>query len=156
MTERGAHPPLADRLAALQATEVCAELQLAETPDGLFASADAGMILFPVGMFLPWQRSAAALAYHWLAGAPLAFSFSADGHDAAALHLGGNADLHQCAAHHLAPQVWHTAESLGAWTLLGRDSDNDEPIERAAANWFPTPRAASVSASPSTPPAKPE
>lgn len=121
--------------------ELCAELRLSENADGLFVNQDASLMLFPVGAFLPWQRRTGAMHLTWQGGAPLTLSFSADGHDAAAVHLGPDAALHQKLSHQLDAHVWHTAEGLGAWSLVACAAD-DGMIEKAAADWFPTPRAA--------------
>lgn len=133
-------------LANGRAQDVCAELGLSEDADGLFVSADKQLLLFPVGAYYPWQKADLPLQFHWLGGAPLAFSFSADGHDAAAVHLGPQSQLHQIEQHALDANVWHTGESLGNWSLLQRDGltaeQADNAIERAADDWFPTPRQA--------------
>lgn len=128
-----------ERLKDGQESDIRTALNLSETEDGLFTGQDATLILFPVGAFLPWQKADMAITWHWLAGAPLAFSYSADGHDAAALHLGPRTELHQHESHDLPAGVWHTAESLGNWSLLACNTPN-RTIERAAPDWFPTPR----------------
>ncbi len=124
--------------ANMQQADICAELQLQENQDGLWVNKAQTLLLFPVGGFLPWQKADADVTFFWRGGAPLAFSFSPDGHDAAAVHLGPKPELHQQPDHALAANVWHTGESLGNWTLLERQGTGQ--IEKAAADWFPTPR----------------
>lgn len=125
--------------ATMRAADICAELNLVENEDGLWVNDTQTLILLPVGGYMPWQKADCALDFIWRGGAPMAFSFSADGHDAAAVHLGPQEALHQKLQHRLAAEIWHTGESLGNWTLLERRG-GFERIEKAAPDWFPTPR----------------
>jgi len=111
------------------------------------AQTDTGwqrIMLFDSDGFYAWQRQAQAQSWHWLAGAPVVLTASPDGHDAEALHLGPNAALRQQESTSFDPQIWQTATTLGAWSLVRCDMA-DAPvaanIDMAPADWFPTPRA---------------
>ena len=123
--------------------DICRELNLSENADGLMINQSGELVLFPVGAFLPWQRNGAAIDYIWLGGGPLTLSYSPDGHDAGAVHLGPDKMQHHQPSYQLAADIWHTAESLGAWSLLkGAFAAGQYRVERAAEDWFPTPRPA--------------
>lgn len=90
-----------------------------------------------------WHRVDAVEVWHFYAGAPLALTLSADGHDAQAHRLGLNVAAGE------APQVvvpagsWQAAESLGAWTLVGctvAPGFDFAGFELAPPDWRPTPR----------------
>jgi len=90
-----------------------------------------------------WHRVDAAEVWHYYAGAPLALTISPDGHDATAHRLGPHIPAGE------RPQVvvpaghWQTAESLGAYTLVGctvAPGFSFDGFEMAPAGWRPTPR----------------
>lgn len=90
-----------------------------------------------------WHRVDAVEVWHFYAGAPLALTLSADGHDAQAHRLGLNVAAGE------APQVvvpagwWQAAESLGPWTLVGctvAPGFDFSGFELAPPDWRPTPR----------------
>jgi predicted cupin superfamily sugar epimerase len=102
-----------------------------------------GYLLLGLGEIAAWHRMDSSESWYWHAGAPLALTTSPDGHDAAAYHLGphlaGGQQPHIC----IAPHVWKTAETLGAWTLLSCQAApalQADGLEIAAADWFPKPR----------------
>ena len=94
-----------------------------------------------------WHRVLdAAEVWHHYAGAPLALTLSPNGHDAEAHRLGTNLALGE------RPQVvvpagwWQTAESLGAWTLVGctvAPGFTFDSFEMAPPDWRPVPRGSS-------------
>ncbi len=99
--------------------------------------------LLQVGEYSHWHRVDAAEMWHWYAGGPLALTISPDGHDAVAHHLGPELLAGQ------KPQIvvpkghWQTAESLGAWTLVGctvSPAFQFEGFELAPPDWRPVPR----------------
>ena len=90
-----------------------------------------------------WHKVDAAEIWHWYAGAPLALTVSPNGHDAEAHRLGNGLLQGEL------PQVivpagwWQTAESLGAWTLVGctvAPGFDFAGFEMAPADWRPVPR----------------
>lgn len=101
--------------------------------------------LLEAGDCSAWHRvNDAAEVWHYYAGAPLALTISPDGHDATAHRLGPNIAAGE------RPQVvvpagqWQTAESLGAYTLVGctvAPGFAFEGFEMAPADWRPVPRA---------------
>lgn len=99
--------------------------------------------LLAAGDCSAWHRVDAAEVWHHYAGAPLALTVSPNGHDAAAYRLGPDILAGD------RPQVvvpaghWQTAESLGAWTLVGctvAPGFSFEGFEMAPPDWRPTPR----------------
>ncbi|WP_020186899.1 cupin domain-containing protein [Methylopila sp. 73B] len=99
--------------------------------------------LLGLGEVSAWHRVDAVEVWHFYAGAPLALTLSADGHDAQAHRLGLNLGAGE------APQVvapagwWQAAESLGAWTLVGctvAPGFDFAGFELAPPDWRPTPR----------------
>ncbi len=111
--------------------------------DGARAACSAIYYLLQVGEHSHWHRVDACEIWHWYAGAPLALTLSPNGHDAEAHRLGPELLAGQ------RPQVvvpkgwWQTAESLGAWTLVGctvAPAFTFEGFELAPPDWFPRPR----------------
>ena len=140
------------------AAEIIAALGLQPHPEGghyretyRHAPADGGRgamtaiyYLLGVGEVSAWHRvNDADEIWHYYAGAPLALTLSPNGHDAEAHRLGP--DLAQAQK----PQVvvpagcWQTAESLGAWTLVGctvGPAFSFDGFEMAPPDWRPVPR----------------
>lgn len=90
-----------------------------------------------------WHRVDAAECWHWYAGAPLALTISADGHDAQAVHLGPAMAQHQRPFAVVPKGAWQTAVSLGPWTLVGctvSPAFSFDGFELAAPDWRPVPR----------------
>lgn len=101
--------------------------------------------LLQVGELSHWHRIDATEIWHFYAGAPLALTVSPNGHDAWSVRLGSDLAAGQT------PQVvvpaghWQTAESLGAWTLVGctvSPAFRFEGFELAPPDWHPSPRPA--------------
>ena len=144
-------------LAEMSAREVAAALRLERHPEGGHyretfrdeagpegrGHSTAILYLLEAGEHSHWHRVDAAEVWHFHAGAPLALTLSPDGHDAEAHRLGLNLAAHE------APQVvvpagwWQTAESLGAWTLVGctvAPGFRFEGFEMAPDAWYHKPR----------------
>ena len=143
----------------MTAAEIAALLNLAPHPEGgryrqTFRDGEGGerghstaiYYLLEAGEVSVWHRVRdAAEVWHWYAGGPLALTLSPNGHDAEAHRLGPNLMTGE------RPQVvvpagwWQTAESLGAWTLVGctvAPGFSFDAFEMAPPNWRPTPRPA--------------
>jgi uncharacterized protein len=90
-----------------------------------------------------WHRVDAAEIWHWYAGAPLALTMSANGHDAEAKILGPEIQGGQRPQLTVGAGVWQTATSLGAWTLAGctvGPAFDFAGFELAPPDWRPVPR----------------
>jgi hypothetical protein len=116
-----------------EAEALIARLDLAPHPEGghyretfRHRPADGGRgamtaiyFLLTAGQRSHWHRVDAAEIWHYYAGAPLRLSVSQDGRATVAHRLG------PAIAQGEAPQIvvpegaWQSAESLGAWTLVG-------------------------------------
>ena len=116
-----------------------------DAPEGGRGHSTAIYFLLEAGECSVWHRVDAAEIWHYYAGAPLALTISPNGHDASAYRLGPNLAAGE------RPQVvvpageWQTAESLGAWTLVGctvAPGFAFEGFEMAPPDWRPTPRPA--------------
>ena len=116
-----------------------------DAPEGGRGHSTAIYFLLEAGECSVWHRVDAAEIWHYYAGAPLALTISPNGHDASAYRLGPNVAAGE------RPQVvvpageWQTAESLGAWTLVGctvAPGFAFEGFEMAPPDWRPTPRPA--------------
>jgi uncharacterized protein len=99
--------------------------------------------LLAAGEYSHWHRVDAAEIWHWYAGAPLALTISANGHDAEARILGPEILGGQRPQLTVDAGVWQTATSLGAWTLVGctvGPAFDFAGFELAAPDWRPVPR----------------
>lgn len=75
--------------------------------------------LLQAGEASRWHRVDAVEVWHWYAGAPLLLTVSEDGRTARPRQLGSDFAAGQ-QAHLVVPKgAWQTAESLGAYTLVG-------------------------------------
>lgn len=131
-------------LHGLTATQICDTLGLLPQNDGTYAARQGAdyFVLLPVGDILPWQQTQQAVKVFFLAGAPAALSWSQDGENAEAIHL-GNTLAHHKLQESLAARLWLTAESLGQWSLIMLKSEVANPqFKLAPSDWFPTPMAA--------------
>ena len=123
-------------------TDVAKALHFNRHPDGHFETDETfsqRLVLLGAGDLFAWQRQTAPTSWTWLAGAALALSVSADGHDAQAFHLSGsqkNVDVDSL--------VWHTCETLGYWSLVAITcaATEQRETEYAAPDWYPAPRRA--------------
>ncbi len=125
-------------------TDVAKALRLNRHADGHFETdktSGGRLVLLGAGDLFAWQRQTAPTAWTWLAGAALALTLSADGHDAQAFHLNGsrkNANVDSL--------VWHTCETLGYWSLvrIAGAASAQPKIEYAPPDWYPRPRRAAA------------
>lgn len=111
--------------------------------DGSRGCGTAIYYLLEAGDVSHWHRVDATEIWHWYAGGPLALTVSPDGHDAAAVHLGPDLSLGQRPQVVVPPGAWQTAESLGAWTLVGCTVSPAfvfEGFQLAPPDWRPRPR----------------
>ncbi len=111
--------------------------------DGRRGAGSAIYYLLQAGEVSAWHRVDAAEIWHWYAGAPLVLTISPNGHDAEAHHLGPELMARQRPQQIVPAGAWQTAESLGAWTLVGctvSPAFTFEGFELAAPDWRPTPR----------------
>ena len=99
--------------------------------------------LLEAGEVSEWHRCDASEIWHYYAGAPMVITISANGHDAAARHLGPNLSTGQRPQILVPSNHWQSATSLGAWTLAGctvSPGFEFAGFEMAPENWRPTPR----------------
>jgi predicted cupin superfamily sugar epimerase len=152
-------PLLSAHGARLSAQEIVRLLDLAPHPEGGFfretfrdpapvagrAVSTAIYYLLGVGDVSAWHRVDAAEVWHFYAGAPLALTVSENGHDASAHRLGPELAAGQRPQLVVPAGWWQTAESLGAWTLVGctvAPGFDFAGFELAAPGWRPQPRPA--------------
>lgn len=99
--------------------------------------------LLGAGDVSDWHRVDAVEIWHYYAGAPLVLTVSANGHDAAASHLGIDLLAGQRPQIVVPKGAWQTATSLGAWTLVGctvAPAFEFAGFEMAPKDWTPSPR----------------
>jgi predicted cupin superfamily sugar epimerase len=83
------------------------------------AASTAIYYLLQAGEVSRWHRIDAVEIWHWYAGAALSLTLSADGRASVTLVLGPD-DGAGAEPQRIVPAgVWQTAQSLGAWTLMG-------------------------------------
>ncbi len=75
--------------------------------------------LLEVGDVSAWHRVDAAEIWHWYAGGPLVLTVSEAGEGAQTITLGPDLRHGQRPQAIVLAHWWQTAESLGAWTLVG-------------------------------------
>ena len=124
---------MTDPVYGLSADEVVRRLALQPHPEGGYfketfrdeARADgrghstAIYYLLPAGDISAWHRVDAAEIWHFYAGAPLALSLCADGVAVTEHQLGPDIANSQRPQVVVPQHVWQSAETLGAWTLVG-------------------------------------
>ncbi len=109
------------------------------------AASTAIYYLLAAGEYSHWHRVDAAEVWHWYAGAPLILTISENGHDAGAQVLGCDLAARQRPQIVVPAGAWQTAESLGAWTLVGctvAPGFEFAGFEMAPPDWRPMPRPA--------------
>ena len=114
-------------------------------PDGGRGAATAIYFLLQAGEISAWHRVDAVEIWHWYGGAPLVLTISENGHDASACYLGPDLTARQRPQRVVPAGAWQTAESLGAWTLVGctvSPAFEFSGFELAPPDWRPTPRQA--------------
>ena len=83
------------------------------------AAGTAIYYLLRAGEISRWHRVDADEMWHWYAGSPLALSLSPEGRSRETLHLGPDLASGQRPQVLVPSGAWQSAESLGAWTLVG-------------------------------------
>ena len=114
-------------------------------PDGGRGAATAIYFLLQAGEISAWHRVDAVEIWHWYGGAPLVLTISENGRDASACYLGPDLTARQRPQRVVPAGAWQTAESLGAWTLVGctvSPAFEFSGFELAPPDWRPTPRQA--------------
>lgn len=109
-------------------------------PDGGRGAMTAIYFLLQAGEVSAWHRVDAAEVWHYYAGAPLTLSLSADGKSQTAHTLGPELAAGQAPQIVVPPQCWQSAESRGAWTLVGctvGPAFDFAGFEMAPAGWQP-------------------
>lgn len=103
--------------------------------------------LLAAGEVSAWHRVDAAEAWHHYAGAPLALTVSQNGHDADSHRLGPELLFGQRPQFVVPAGWWQSAETLGAWTLVGctvAPGFEFSGFELAPPDWRPRPRQSEV------------
>ncbi len=113
----------------------------AEAQPGERASGTAIYFLLAEGEVSAWHRVDAAEIWHWYAGAALQLNIAASKDVSAEPRMLGP-DLAQGERPQLIvpPHAWQSAQSLGAWTLVGctvSPGFDFEGFEMAPASWQP-------------------
>jgi len=88
-------------------------------PDGARGASTAIYYLLRAGEVSHWHRIDAVEIWHWYAGAPMRLLLSQDGIGREAIRLGGDIVGGERPQAVVPARVWQSAESLGAWTLVG-------------------------------------
>jgi len=91
----------------------------AEAEPGTRPSGTAIYYLLAEGEISHWHRVDADEIWHWHHGAPLQLLLSPDGRTTEALTLGPDIAAGERPQIVIAKTVWQSAQSLGAWTLVG-------------------------------------
>ena len=118
--------------------------------DGSRGAATSIYYLLAADQFSHWHRVDAVEMWHYYAGAPLALTISANGHDAEGYHLGLDLSANQRPFAVVPANAWQTAVSLGQWTLVGcsvAPAFEFKGFEMAPPDWKPEPRKTGQSAS---------
>ena len=112
----------------------------ADAPAGERAAGTAIYYLLEAGRRSRWHRVDAAEIWHYYAGAPLALSISEDGETVRDIVLGGDVAAGQTPQAIVPPGAWQSAQSNGAWTLVGctvSPGFEFDRFELAAEGWAP-------------------
>lgn len=143
---------------SLSASEIIDLLKLEPHPEGGFyrqthkgpedevgrPQSTAIYYLLEAGDCSAWHRVLdAEEIWHFYAGGPLALTMCQNGHDAESHHLGSDLLAGQRPQIVVPPNCWQTAETLGAWTLVGCTVVPGfvfSSFEMAPKDWRPTPR----------------
>ncbi len=119
-----------------------AETWRAPAPEGQRGSGTAIYYLLRAGEVSAWHRVDATEIWHWYAGAPLKLRLSDDGHDLREVLLGPDIIAGHRPQAIVPPHGWQSAESLGAWTLVGctvSPAFDFDGFEMAPKGWEPKP-----------------
>lgn len=112
----------------------------ADAKDGERAAGTAIYYLLEAGQRSHWHRVDAAEIWHYYAGAPLALSISEDGRTVREVALGGDVLNGETPQGIVPPGAWQSAQSKGAWTLVGctvSPGFEFEKFELAPEDWRP-------------------
>ncbi len=96
--------------------------------------------LLRAGEVSRWHRVDAAEIWHYYAGDPLQLSIAAGRDGAERMRLGPNVAAHERPQIIVPAHAWQSAESLGAWTLVGctvSPAFEFDGFELAAEGWEP-------------------
>ena len=118
-----------------------AETWRADAVEGQRASGTAIYYLLEAGQRSHWHRIDAAETWHFYAGAPLTLSISTDGQSTDRLTLGADIAAGERPQLIVPPNAWQSAESAGAWTLVGCTVSPGfvfETFEMAPKGWAPS------------------
>lgn len=88
-------------------------------PDGGRGTTTAIYYLLEEGQVSAWHRVDATEIWHWYAGAPLRLSIGTRDGDIEECRLGADLIQGERPQAVVPPHAWQSAESLGAWTLVG-------------------------------------
>jgi uncharacterized protein len=88
-------------------------------PQGGRAASTAIYYLLREGEVSRWHRIDAVEIWHWYGGAPLLLSLSAENRAVVRIRLGGAVLAGEQPQAVVPRQVWQSAQSLGAWSLVG-------------------------------------
>ena len=91
----------------------------ADASTGERAAGTAIYFLLKSGEVSKWHRVDAAEIWHWYAGAALELKISEGGQESEAHTLGPTLEDGQAPQVIVPPNAWQSAQSLGAWTLVG-------------------------------------
>ena len=109
-------------------------------PEGERGAGTAIYYLLRAGEVSAWHRVDAAEIWHWYAGAPLRLRLSDDGQEIRESLLGPDIIAGQRPQAIVPPHGWQSAESTGAWTLVGctvSPAFEFAGFEMAPAGWEP-------------------
>ena len=118
-----------------------AETWRADAVEGQRASGTAIYYLLEAGQRSHWHRIDAAEIWHFYAGAPLTLSISTDDQSTDRLTLGADIAAGERPQITVPPNAWQSAESAGAWTLVGCTVSPGfvfETFEMAPKGWAPS------------------
>ena len=118
-----------------------AETWRADAVEGQRASGTAIYYLLEAGQRSHWHRIDATEIWHFYAGAPLTLSISTDGQSTDRLTLGADIAAGERPQLIVPPNAWQSAESAGAWTLVGCTVSPGfvfETFEMAPKGWAPS------------------
>lgn len=146
----------------LNASEIIELLQLEPHPEGGFyrqmhkgpedaagrPASTAIYYLLGAGDCSAWHRVVdAEEIWHFYAGGPLALTMSQNGHDAESYRLGPELLAGERPQIVVPANCWQSAESLGAWTLVGCTvvpGFQFSSFEMAPPDWRPMPRSSNI------------
>ena len=112
----------------------------ADAIDGDRAAGTAIYYLLEAGQRSHWHRVDAAEIWHYYAGAPLNLSISEDSRTVREVALGGDVLNGEAPQAIVPPGAWQSAQSRGAWTLVGctvSPGFEFERFELAPDGWTP-------------------